>query len=77
MAPYRQTNPLLWKLSHGPALRLVKSERKEIKSVVFKVDSLKAAVRTLEDQGFLGPRGKNTVQVKAPEHWEFSIILQE
>ena len=48
-----------------------------IKAIVFKVDSLAAAIPYLEREGLLGDRGQDQVQVKAPNGWEFRILLRE
>jgi len=77
LAPYRTIGPNQWQLSEGPAIRLSKSETKEIKSVVFKVTSLEDAVRYLKAQDLLGPIDQNHAHVKAPDDWEFQIVLQE
>jgi hypothetical protein len=77
LAPARQVDPCQWQLSDGPALHLLKSQRKEIKGVVFKVNSLEAATRYLRANNLLGQVSQNRVQVKAPDHWEFNIVLQE
>lgn len=77
LAPYRQANRHQWPLGNGPAIHLMKGDRKEIKAVVFKVRSLATAVRYLKTKNLLGPVSKKQVQVKAPDHWEFAFILQE
>jgi hypothetical protein len=77
LAPARQIEPYQWQLSDGPALRLVKSPRKEIKAVVFKVNSLEAATHYLRTNDLLGRVSQNRVHVNAPDHWEFNIVLQE
>ena len=77
LAPYRQISPKQWQLSEGPAIRLLKSDIKEIKSVVFIVTSLEAAVQYLKAQDLLGPVDKTRAHLKTPEDWEFKIILQE
>jgi hypothetical protein len=77
LTPARQVDPYQWQLSDGPALRLVKSPRKEIKAVVFKVNSLEAATHYLRTNDLLGRVNEDRVQVKAPDHWEFNIVLQE
>jgi len=77
LAPARRVGPQQWQLSAGPALRLLKSQRKEIKAVVFKVNSLEAATHYLRTNDLLGQVSQNRVQVKAPDHWEFNIVLQE
>ncbi|NQV34462.1 MAG: hypothetical protein HQ515_17335 [Phycisphaeraceae bacterium] len=77
LAPHRQAHRYQWPLGNGPAIHLMKGDRKEIKAVVFKVRSLAAAVRYLKANNLLGPTSKKQVQVKAPDHWEFTLILQE
>ena len=45
--------------------------------IVLKVNSLTAAIRTLKVENLLGQISANRVQIKAPDHWKFSISLQE
>lgn len=77
LTPSRQIGRYRWQLGDGPAIRLLKSDLKEIKAVVFKVSSLKAAVRYLESKNMLGQKSQNSVIVKTPDDWEFTIVLQE
>jgi len=77
LAPAKQAAPYQWQLSDGPTLSLLKSQRKEVKGVVFKVSSLEAATRYLRTNNLLGQVSQDRVQVKAPDHWEFNIVLQE
>jgi len=77
LAPYKKNKASQWQLGTGPAIRLLKSERKEIKGIVLRVNSLPAAIRTLKAQNLLGQMDAGRVQIKAPDHWEFSIFLQE
>jgi hypothetical protein len=55
----------------------VKSNLKEIKAVIFKVASLKSAVRYLQTNNMLGDRNQNSVKVKTPNAWDFTIVLEE
>ncbi len=59
------------------AIHLVRSDLKEITAVVFKVASLESAVRYLETNKMLGDRNQNSVKVKTPDEWDFTIVLQE
>jgi len=77
LAPTRPVKPNLWQLRDGPALRLVKSQRKEIKALILKVKSLRAATHYLRIHNLLGQVRQGRVQVKAPDDWEISIVLQE
>jgi len=77
LAPARQLDEHRWRLGNGPAIHLVKSDLKEINSVVFKVASVKSAVRYLEGKNMLGDRSKNGVKIKTPDAWDFTIVLQE
>ena len=77
LAPIRQLDQRRWRLGNGPSIRLVKSDLKEIKAVVFRVASLESAVRYLETKKMLGYRNQNVVKVKTPNAWDFTIVLQE
>lgn len=77
LAPAQRKKPHLWQLAAGPALRLTKSQHKEIKALAFKVKSLEAAARYLGTKGLLGQVSQNQVELRAPDEWEFDIILQE
>jgi hypothetical protein len=77
LAPSRQIGRYRWQLGDGPAIRLLKSDLKEIKAVVFRVASLESAVRYLETKKMLGYRNQNVVKVKTPDAWDFTIVLQE
>jgi len=77
LAPIRQLDQRRWRLGNGPAIRLVKSDLKGINAVVFRVASLESAVRYLETKEMLGNRNQNGVKVRAPNAWDFTIVLQE
>ncbi|OHB75172.1 MAG: hypothetical protein A2Z25_16840 [Planctomycetes bacterium RBG_16_55_9] len=77
MAPAGQRGRYRWQPDHGPVLRLVKSDLKEIKAVVFKVARLESAVRYLKTRNMLVDKTQNGVEVKTPDSWDFTIALQE
>jgi len=77
LAPIRQFDQHRWRLGNGPAIRLVKSELKEIKGVVFRVASLESAIRYLETKKMLASRNQNVVEVNTPNAWDFKIVLRE
>ena len=77
LAPAKQIAPLQWRLGDGPTLCLSKSPRKEVKGIVFKVHSLKAARDYLRTNNFLGQTSQGQVQIKPPNDWEFNISLEE
>lgn len=77
LAPLKQLRGHRWRFDSGPAIQLVKSDLKEINAVVFKVASLESAVRYLQARNMLGDRSHNAVEVKPPDNWDFTILLQE
>jgi hypothetical protein len=77
LAPVRQIDQDRWRLGNGPAIHLVRSDLKEINAVVFKVASLESAVRYLETKNMLGDRNQSRVEVKTPDTWDLTIVLQE
>lgn len=77
LTPLRRLGGRGWRLGDGPAIRLVKTDLKEIKAVVFKVASLDSAIRYLEAEKMLGDRYQDGVKVRTPGPWEFTIVLHE
>lgn len=77
LSPFKQVDRHKWQFGNGPGIRLVESELKQIVAVVFKVVSLESAVDYLETNGMLGDRNQNSVKVKLPDSWSFTIVLQE
>ncbi len=77
LAPHKQIGQDLWQLSDGPAIRLAKSQRKEIRHVVFRVNSLETAVRYLKRNNLLRQISQKRVLVKTPDPWEFNLALEE
>lgn len=58
-------------------IRLLKSDLKEIKAVVFKVSTLKAAVCYRKSKNMLVQESQNSVIVKIPDDWKLTIVLKE
>ena len=77
LVPARQLSASLWELGNGPMLRLLKSPRKEVKGIVFKVHSLEAARDYLKANNLQGQTSQEQVQIKSPDDWEFNISLEE
>ena len=77
LAPLRQFNRNRWHPGRGPSIHLVQSEIKEINALIFKVPSLQLAAQYLESKSLTGERDADSIKVKLPESWDFTIILRQ
>lgn len=63
--PAQEVEPSVWRLSQGPAIRLVKSHRNAIDRLVLEVESMDGAAQVLDDMELLGRKSPDELRIEA------------
>jgi hypothetical protein len=62
-APAEEIDEGVWEIDDGPALRLIKSDKNSIQTLVLKVSTLERAETFLRESGMLGAVGKDQITI--------------
>ena len=77
LAPVQPSSPRVWALGNGPAIRLISSDKDQVKGLVLKVRSLDQARWFLEERGLVGTDQADTVILGGPLLEGLNLTLVE